>query len=74
MIVCLCSGVSDGAIRAHARRGVSSLAELAEACGAGGDCGACCDALRGLLQECAAPSASAEHRQSAPTPPTRDPA
>jgi bacterioferritin-associated ferredoxin len=62
MIVCVCRGVSDREVKSIARRGVATIGELIRDCGAGGDCGACCERLAELLEE-ATPEAAA------PSPP-----
>lgn len=50
MIVCLCRGVSDGALHDAMAAGAASLPELATACrGAGTDCGSCRWMLAALL-------------------------
>ena len=50
MIVCLCRGVSDGALHEAVAAGAGSLPELAMACrGAGTDCGSCQWMLAALL-------------------------
>ena len=50
MIVCLCRGVSDRTIYAAIARGAFTVDDIAEACGAGTDCGACCAMLDELVQ------------------------
>jgi bacterioferritin-associated ferredoxin len=49
MVVCLCRGLSDSTIEAVITAGASSVDELAEACGAGVDCRACCPLLTALV-------------------------
>jgi len=51
MIVCLCRGLSDDAIRATIQNGADTPRRVAIACGAGADCGACCPFVRSLLDE-----------------------
>jgi len=51
MIVCLCRGIADHAIRATIARGGDSLERLAAICGAGTDCGGCASTLDALLDE-----------------------
>jgi bacterioferritin-associated ferredoxin len=51
MIVCLCRGLSDRAIRAAIQDGADTPRKVATACGAGADCGACCSFVRALLDE-----------------------
>jgi bacterioferritin-associated ferredoxin len=50
VIVCLCRGVSDGALHEAVAAGAGTLPELARACrGAGTDCGSCQWMLSALL-------------------------
>jgi bacterioferritin-associated ferredoxin len=61
VIVCLCRAVCDKEIRAVVGCGARSLEEVEEACGAGGDCGACQPDIVALLrqQQAARPAAPA---------------
>lgn len=49
MLVCLCNRVSEQTVRRAVEEGAESVSDLARACGAGADCGACWDDLRSLL-------------------------
>ena len=49
MIVCLCRGVSEARLQDIIDRGATTVREIAEACGAGRDCGACCPMVKELL-------------------------
>ena len=49
MIVCHCRAVSDRKIRKAVRKGASTANEVAEACGAGTDCGGCVPEVERLL-------------------------
>jgi bacterioferritin-associated ferredoxin len=51
MIVCLCRGIGEHAIRATIARGGDTLERLADICGAGADCGGCSPTLDALLDE-----------------------
>jgi bacterioferritin-associated ferredoxin len=51
MIVCLCRGLSDTALRRFIDAGASTPGQLARICGVGMDCGACCPAVKELLRE-----------------------
>jgi bacterioferritin-associated ferredoxin len=51
MIVCLCRGISERTIRSAIAAGASSPEAIAEACGAGDDCRACCEQLIDLIEE-----------------------
>ena len=49
MYVCLCVGATSHAISECVARGASTSKEVAEACGAGGDCGRCRRNLRAII-------------------------
>jgi bacterioferritin-associated ferredoxin len=51
MIVCLCRGLGENAIRATIERGGDTRDRLAALCGAGNDCGGCTPILDALLDE-----------------------
>ena len=51
MIVCHCIGVSDQEIRRTVREGASSVADVAQSCGAGSCCGGCHPALDQIITE-----------------------
>jgi len=51
MIVCLCAGVPEHAIQTALERGARCVEDLAEACGAGRDCGACLSFLEALVPD-----------------------
>jgi bacterioferritin-associated ferredoxin len=51
MIVCLCRGLGERAIRATIARGGDTRERLAAICGAGNDCGGCSPILDALLDE-----------------------
>ncbi len=57
MIVCLCKGISDKHVRESIARGNSSVAEVAEDCGAGTGCGTCHDMLQMMVDDCGHSSA-----------------
>lgn len=50
MILCLCRGVSDHTVHAVISAGARSVEAIERACGAGGDCGACGEALECLVE------------------------
>ncbi len=60
MIVCSCRAVSDRTVHAIIGAGADTVEEVTAACGAGGDCGACCTMLAELVERasrmCAVPS------------------
>ena len=49
MIVCHCAGVTDHAIAALVREGVSSVKDIVIRTGAGRCCGPCRDEIRALI-------------------------
>jgi bacterioferritin-associated ferredoxin len=51
MIVCLCRGLGENAIRASIAGGGDTRDRLAALCGAGDDCGGCTPMLDALLDE-----------------------
>lgn len=50
MILCLCRGISDHTVRTVISAGAHTVEEIERRCGAGGDCGACGDALESLVE------------------------
>ena len=53
MLVCHCHVVNDRRIRAEIERGARDEIDIAQACGAGTDCGGCVPTISRLLDECA---------------------
>jgi bacterioferritin-associated ferredoxin len=51
MIVCHCKAVSDRRVRQIARDGARTCADIAEACGAGAECGGCHPTIDQILRE-----------------------
>jgi len=64
MIVCLCRGLREQAIRATIARGGDTRERLAAICGAGDDCGGCSPTLDALLAEARGASYSGLASQS----------
>lgn len=58
MIVCECTGVTDGTIRALARDGVTKVAEVTRRCGAGGCCQSCRPTIARILRQTASEKAT----------------
>ncbi len=54
MYVCICTGVTDRAVRQAAAEGVRCLAELSMRTGCGTCCGSCVAMAEELLQEASA--------------------
>lgn len=50
MIICECTGTTDGTIRALARDGVTKVSEVTKRCGAGGCCQSCRPAIARILR------------------------
>jgi bacterioferritin-associated ferredoxin len=50
MIVCLCRGVNDRTIRSVIERGAETVDDVTDACGAGGGCGQCRNAVACLIE------------------------
>jgi bacterioferritin-associated ferredoxin len=55
MYVCICNAVTDHSIRAAAREGVRTFAELRQSTGCGDCCGSCEDLAREILDEAVRP-------------------
>lgn len=49
MFVCLCNGVTSQVVAQTVAAGASTTKEIAEACGAGAECGRCRRTLRAIL-------------------------
>ncbi|HTD78663.1 MAG TPA: (2Fe-2S)-binding protein [Chloroflexota bacterium] len=49
MYVCLCVGATNQTVSDVVARGAATSKEVAEACGAGGDCGRCRRTLRAII-------------------------
>lgn len=49
MFVCLCTGVTSHVVNEVVAAGASTSKEIAEACGAGSDCGRCRRTLRAII-------------------------
>jgi bacterioferritin-associated ferredoxin len=65
MIVCHCTGVTDDAIRALIRDGVSTVRAVVRRTGAGRCCAPCRDEIRELIDESAAESPVESSRAAA---------
>ncbi|TPG33833.1 (2Fe-2S)-binding protein [Mycolicibacterium hodleri] len=50
MFVCLCTGVTSKAVTDLVASGASTSRQIAEACGAGLDCGRCRRTLRAIIE------------------------
>ena len=49
MFVCLCSGVTSQAVTDLVTAGASTSKQIADACGAGADCGRCRRTVRAII-------------------------
>ncbi|HZQ33927.1 MAG TPA: (2Fe-2S)-binding protein [Mycobacterium sp.] len=49
MFVCLCTGATSHAVAEAVACGASTCREVAEACGAGSDCGRCRRTVRAII-------------------------
>jgi bacterioferritin-associated ferredoxin len=56
MVLCICRAVTDRDLEGLVRSGARSLADVETACGAGGDCGACINALAERLKSKSPPT------------------
>ena len=50
MFVCLCTGTTSHVVPDVVAKGARTSREIAEACGAGGDCGRCRRTLRSIIE------------------------
>ena len=50
MIVCLCNAIDDQTVQRAISGGADSADAVAEACGAGGDCGGCRDFIDEMIE------------------------
>jgi bacterioferritin-associated ferredoxin len=50
MFVCLCHGVTSHVVTDLVESGARTSKQIAEACGAGGDCGRCRRTLRAMIE------------------------
>lgn len=69
MIICECTGTTDGTIRALARDGVTKVSEVTRRCGAGGCCQSCRPAIARLLRATAREEAPLSEGLSLPAQP-----
>ena len=60
MFVCLCMGITSHDVTECVANGARTSKQIAEACGAGGDCGRCRRTLRAII------AANAEVDEAAP--------
>jgi bacterioferritin-associated ferredoxin len=49
MFICLCTGATSNAVADAVTLGASTCNEVAEACGAGSDCGRCRRTVRAII-------------------------
>jgi bacterioferritin-associated ferredoxin len=64
VLVCHCAAVNDRCIRAAIAAGARDLVAIAQACGAGVQCGGCVPTIAALLAEPAAASQPLVHGQA----------
>jgi bacterioferritin-associated ferredoxin len=50
MFVCLCNGVTSHVVDEVVANGAKTSKQVAEACGAGGDCGRCRRTVRAMIE------------------------
>ena len=50
MFVCLCTGVTSHVVADVVANGACTSKQVAEACGAGSDCGRCRHTVRGMIE------------------------
>ncbi|KAA0093988.1 (2Fe-2S)-binding protein [Mycolicibacterium sp. P1-18] len=64
MFVCLCTGVTSQAVTDLVASGASTSKQIAEACGAGLDCGRCRRTVRAIIEAAAARTGCPLHAAS----------
>jgi len=71
MYVCLCSAVTSATVLEAIDEGATTSKEVAQACGAGSECGRCRATVRGLIggRNAERQSADAKRSHSAPIKP-----
>jgi bacterioferritin-associated ferredoxin len=63
MYVCLCTGVTSQVVNDLVAKGATTSKQIADACGAGADCGRCRRTVRAIIE--------ANHRADCPRHATR---
>jgi bacterioferritin-associated ferredoxin len=61
MFVCLCNGVTSQTVAESVAAGASTTKEVAQACGAGADCGRCRRTVQAMLRSSAPDRAGRGH-------------
>jgi bacterioferritin-associated ferredoxin len=64
MFVCLCTGVTSQAVTDLVASGASTSKQVADACGAGLDCGRCRRTVRAIIEAASARTACPLHAAS----------
>jgi bacterioferritin-associated ferredoxin len=64
MFVCLCTGVTSQAVTDLVASGASTSKQIAEACGAGLDCGRCRRTVRAIIEAASSRTACPLHAAS----------
>jgi bacterioferritin-associated ferredoxin len=62
VIVCLCKGVPERAVRRAIRTGARTVSDIGRACGAGTGCGTCHEFLAGALHRASLPAGHGDAR------------
>ena len=62
MIVCLCRGVSERHIQGIVAAGAKTAGDIARACGATTDCGACHQLVVAVVEEAQQPAVAGERK------------
>ncbi|OBK47545.1 bacterioferritin-associated ferredoxin [Mycobacterium sp. 1081908.1] len=61
MFVCLCNGVTSQTVAESVAAGASTTKEVAQACGAGADCGRCRRTVQAMLRSSTPDAAGRPH-------------
>jgi bacterioferritin-associated ferredoxin len=71
MFVCVCRAVTDREVKTVIEDGAVTVAEVTEACRAGGDCGACHQMIEDMIEDCHGCPCPSKGRVSLPLVPSR---
>ena len=66
MFVCLCVGVTNQTVAAAVAAGASTSKQVADACGAGSECGRCRRTVRAIIEGQRAAATTTRARDDAP--------
>lgn len=71
MFICLCTGTTSHVVHEVVANGAKTSKQIAEACGAGGECGRCRRTLRAIIEAHYQANGHAANGAGRPVPVTR---